>query len=69
MGRCTANFAIQVYYSGWDYSFYWGDYGQANNRAVGSVLGYVIETPEPSLVLLLGIGFGIVSVIGWRWKK
>jgi hypothetical protein len=38
-------------------------------RAVFNIYGNRIMTPEPSPLLLIGIGAGAVSLIGWRFKK
>jgi hypothetical protein len=60
-----------LYYNGGSKSgSNWGDYGQINGVGgqAGIVLGYVVEVPEPSLILLLGIGLGAISLVGWRRK-
>jgi hypothetical protein len=39
------------------------------DTTTNSVQGLISRVPEPSLILLLGLGFGAVSLAGRRWKK
>jgi hypothetical protein len=53
-------------------AYFGGDvYGGGLGNDAGLVTGFEFEStavPEPSLIILLGIGMGTVGLIGWRFK-
>jgi hypothetical protein len=59
-------------YSGSDSSLLWLNMDLTASNQTGSAgvqLGHFSAVPEPSLMILLGLGLGAVSLIGWRTQK